>query len=457
MLPTNQLKMQNPNKVKLVVISVSVALLLLVAAFLFFNRSPIPSYHISLSPEEAIFNVAPAQARTNICGAMSGSFYDQICDSKFDNISKNDDEKLVQLFSLIQNVKEDNTISDYDRYYLANLLLVSLPTKDSSISSVSELLKIAGELIQRAAGVVAFAQESTPNTNTRNFDEQMARDIVSTVYDLPKGDNAWVINIMVSKYAWVDGRRDPIYSEQYTESFNPFPANSSVMPENITYHLKSFVNSQSVGIDESRPNIHEGTSVMMAYSFTIQSWHSQGAGHDDAVPETNLISRKNFSEKEYDGTGHTDELLAILERVEQNPSSNKMAQRRNDALDARKNYKKSAKEEETSEITPSSKDTTPKSPPIKDVTPTSLPTPPVDSDDVIVPNTTAPVDTDACQNEYSVSRSKCIEDNKVCNTACGENYDCNLACNLETNSCEDAATDRQRKCLGVWPYDRSTD
>src|SRR3989344_3237028 len=40
-----------------------------------------------------------------------------------------------------------------------------------------------------------------------------------------------------------------------------------------------------------------------------------------------------------------DELLAILERVEQNPSSNKVTQRRNDALNAKKNYKKSAKVE----------------------------------------------------------------------------------------------------------------
>ena len=71
--------------------------------------------------------------------------------------------------------------------------------------------------------------------------------------------------------------------------------------------------------------------------------------------------------------------------------------------------------------------------------------------------TDAQVDIQYCQNEYSVSRSKCIADNKVCNAACGENYDCNLACNLETNSCEDAAVDRQRRCLGVWPYDQSTD
>ena len=345
MFPADQLKTQNQNKIKLVAISVSVALLFLVAAFLFFNRSPIPSYHISLSPKEAIFDVAPVQARANICGAISGGFYDQICDNKFDNIFKNDDEKLAQLFSLIQNVKEDNTISDYDRYYLANLLLVSLPTKDSSISSVSEMLKMAGELIQRAATAAAFAKEPAPNTNVRNFDEQMARDIVSTVYDLPKGDNALVINIMVSKHAWVDGRREPIYSEQYTESFNPFPVNPSVMPENITYHLKSFINSNSLSGNEWRPNIHEGISVMMAYSFSIQSWYSQGAGHDDAAPETNLKSRKNFSENEYDGTGHMDELMAILERVEQNPSSSKVAQRRNDALNARKNYKKSAKVE----------------------------------------------------------------------------------------------------------------
>ena len=53
----------------------------------------------------------------------------------------------------------------------------------------------------------------------------------------------------------------------------------------------------------------------------------------------------SFSEKFYDGTSHMDELLAILERVEQNPSSSKVAQRRNDALNARKNYKKSAKVE----------------------------------------------------------------------------------------------------------------
>ena len=169
MFPADQLKTQNPNKAALVVISVGVALLFLVAVFLFFNRSAIPSYRISLSPKEAIFDVAPAEARANICDAMSGGFYDQICDSKFDNISKNDDEKIVQLFSLIQNVKEDNAISDYDRYYLANLLLVSLPTKDSPILSVSELLKLAGELMQRVATAAAFAQGLEANAKTKKF------------------------------------------------------------------------------------------------------------------------------------------------------------------------------------------------------------------------------------------------------------------------------------------------
>ena len=75
----------------------------------------------------------------------------------------------------------------------------------------------------------------------------------------------------------------------------------------------------------------------------------------------------------------------------------------------------------------------------------------------IVPNTNAQTDIDACQNEYNASRSKCIEDNKICNASCGENYDCKLACNLEANSCGDATVDRQRKCLGVWPYDQSSD
>lgn len=335
---------QRQNKLikKVLFASIAIALIFVFGIFFFIKRSPLPSYRadqIPISFEGLMPEVTHAQARANICGKMNGGFYDKVCASGFDNVSLNDDEKIITLLSLFQTIANDSVVSDYDRYFLGHLLFASLPTKDGAVSRMPDFLEMAGKLLAHIIAIPAIAQtKSTQPADMRGFSEQLARDFVSTLYDLPDGDNAWVINVMVSKYRWVDGKRQPVYSEQYTESFNPFPVNPLVNDGDITYHLRSFMDSKSVTIDESNvlPPYQGTAGVMMAYSFNIMSWNSPSYGHDETIPEEKLQTRKNFSEVGYDGTSHLDELFDTKARLEE--SSNKVTRKRNAALEDRRNF-----------------------------------------------------------------------------------------------------------------------
>lgn len=77
---------------------------------------------------------------------------------------------------------------------------------------------------------------------------------------------------------------------------------------------------------------------------------------------------------------------------------------------------------------------------------------------VILQKTDAQADVEACQKEYNSSRSKCIADNTTCIAACDGNQACELDCDTtKRNACDEAAVDQQKRCLGVWPYDGSSD
>lgn len=335
---------QQQNKpIKKVLFAGSAVVLILIIGILFWRgRSSLPSYEAHQIPvlfEELMPNVTHAQARANICGKMSGGFYGKICANEFDNISLHDDEKIIMLLSLFQTIADDFSVSDYDRYFLGHLLFASLPNGNSAATRMPDFLEKAGKFLTHIITPPVIAQtKSAQPMSMRDFDEQLARDFVSTLYDLPDGDNAWVINIMVSKYRWVDGKRQPIYSEQYTESFNPFPANPLVNDKDITYRFRSFMDSKSITINESNvPPPYQGTAgVMMAYSFNIKSWNSPPFGHDESTPEKKMQTRKNFSETVYDGTNHLDALFDMKMQLEE--SSNKVTRKRNAALEYRKNF-----------------------------------------------------------------------------------------------------------------------
>lgn len=410
---------------KALFVSMALALIFVLGILFFTKRSPLPSYRadqIPISFEELMPEVTHAQARANICGKINGGFYVKVCASEFNNVSLHDDEKIITLLSLFQTIANDPAVSDYDRYFLGYLLFASLPTMDSAVTRMPDFLGKAGKLLARIIVAQAIAQaKPTQPANMQGLDEQLARDFVSTLYDLPDGDNAWVINIMVSKYRWVDGKRQPIYSEQYTESFNPFPVNPLVNDRDITYHLRSFMDSKSVTIDESNvlPPYQGTAGVMTAYSFNIMSWNSASYGHDESVPEEKLQTRKNFSEAGYDGTSHLDDLFNIKARLEE--SSNKVTRKRNAAFEDRKNFNAKNRRVQTS---PRGQ----------------------------VPSSDQPTNLQQCQSVAEAAGQACQSAVFTCYDSCKPIkdslfYDCQNACNKRNRDCYQARNDAYDACV----------
>ncbi|MBI1918987.1 hypothetical protein HYS29_00145 [Candidatus Microgenomates bacterium] len=135
--------------------------------------------------------------------------------------------------------------------------------------------------------------------------------------DLPKDNNAWVINVMVSKYQWINGERQPIYSDQYAESFDPFPGVSTEPKDQskILYNVRSIVGSRAT-TQQIYEGPFKGTGEMVAYSFTIMSWNSPPYGSDSVLtkaesgPEAKyLTSRQDRSEENYSGENLLSDLL----------------------------------------------------------------------------------------------------------------------------------------------------
>jgi len=170
-----------------------------------------------------------AEARTVICSKMRGDLFDDACQEKFNNVSKNDSEKIAELFSLVEKIKNDSQLSDYERLLIARLVFAALPTKDSpdgARSSLREKFETAFRL------KIAHGEELNDGLAMSDGEfRKLMTDDLRTVVDLRKGDNAWAVQVMVSKYSWVNGERQPIYSDEYLEAYDPFPGISTELKD----------------------------------------------------------------------------------------------------------------------------------------------------------------------------------------------------------------------------------
>lgn len=208
-------------------VALVIGAIILAAITGFYLYSPkLPTYEISIAPTELLPFVSQEQARVNICDTMKGQLYDEICQEKFNGVGKEDAEKIDELFSLLKKIEEDQVISDYERLLLAQAVFASLPTKDSPLAlqpEFSETLSDLKDFISQKN--IAYAAEANGNSaaNEADFQKMMMEDLEKVLGNLPEGDNAWVISVAISRHEWINGERQPIYSEQYGESYDPYP------------------------------------------------------------------------------------------------------------------------------------------------------------------------------------------------------------------------------------------
>ncbi len=292
-----------PKVIAIVTIIVAVALVILLT-----QRQP-KSYTVPIDPSQLMPFVSAQEARKTICNLKKEDLFAQVCQSKFDVVGKEDGEKITELFALLDQIQDDKSISDYERLLLAQAVFAVLPTKDSPEANLYQptLLSLLKDYLARQN--IVYAQEKA--MSEEEFKKQMERDLQGVVGSLPKGNNAWVINVMISKYSWIDGKSQPLYSHQYGEVFDPFPNNPNVNRQDISYHIRSIGGSKASShtVDVGGPS-YKGTSDMMAYSFTIMSWKSKEyTKAEGPVEEQFLVSKHNFSDTSYQGEYYLANLL----------------------------------------------------------------------------------------------------------------------------------------------------
>lgn len=269
---------------------------------------------VPITPSQLVPSVSAAQARTNICNIKKEGLFTEACQEKFNVVGKDDREKLAELLALINKIQDDRSLSNYDRLLLGQVVFTSLPTKDSPLSKLNHSLLAHLRDFFKSKNIV-YAHDLI--MGEEEFKSLMTDDL-GRVLDLPQGNNAWVINVMVSKYQWVNGQRQPIYFDQYAESVDPYPGNSVEIKDKskITYNVRSVVGSRATS-QQIYEGPFKGTGEMIAYSFSTMSWYSPPYGSDsvltkaEAGPDAKyLTSRYDRSEKNYSGENLLSDLLS---------------------------------------------------------------------------------------------------------------------------------------------------
>ncbi len=152
----------------------------------------------------------------------------------------------------------------------------------------------------------------------------MQEDLQKIAAGIPAGDNAWAITVMVSKHEWVNGVRQPIYSEQHGEIYDPYPGifseDKSGYEQNKLVHMHSRTGSYMSNQNILSGEIKSDNGEMIAYKVSIMSWESKPYGEDsvlvlaEAGPgEMSIKSDYHFTEPNYKGS---DLLANLLNAVE---------------------------------------------------------------------------------------------------------------------------------------------
>lgn len=333
---------------KIIILAISVVIVAGITGLIFYTQR-LPTYKLSIKFSELSPFVSHQQARATICDTMKGQLFDEVCQDKFDSVGKNDAKKIGALFSLLKKVENNRRISDYERLLIAQAIFSSLPTKDSPLAQYSGssvlLVKLKNFISKKN---IVYAKESSSIcgesiTNTEEsaenleageaaFKKRMLSDLKEAMNNLPEVDNAWVMNVTVSQYGWINGERQPIYSEEYVESFNPYPGIStedkSKWEEYDLTHIRSYVGAFATNQEMYSGPLKEGSGKMIAYSFTIGSWRSVPYGEDsvlvlaEAGPAAyDYDNRHHLTEENYKG----EDLLSNLLRVAKIPDRQQSA------------------------------------------------------------------------------------------------------------------------------------
>ena len=236
------------------------------AASIYEENAPIviqPFFHVS--PLRMIPFVSHKQSRKNICALDAGGLIEKVCNKKYDNVKAKDTKKIDELFEVLNEIKDNTSISEKAKYLTAQLIFSTLPSGSASIKkSMSDFFKTS------VLDTNLLAQENGASFGISRSDyiNQMQSDFDAVKSNCPQaGSENWVLSAMCSEYKWVNGERQPIYSKQYAESGGPCKGDAGGIEET---KIQSIINSKMRS--EYDFTNEKGISSQIACSFTCASY-----------------------------------------------------------------------------------------------------------------------------------------------------------------------------------------
>lgn len=167
--------------------------------------------NLNISPFQLIPSVSKEQCKKKICGLGADGIIEDLCVSKYNNLTIDDKEKIYELFLALNSIDENSSYSDQTRYLAAHLIFSLLPDKNSSrVSSI--LLAFPKFLIANA--------EMFETGNYDAFMSQLETDVAEMRKNCPaSGYKNYALRISCSIYDFT--KENSIYSKSYIEGDGP--------------------------------------------------------------------------------------------------------------------------------------------------------------------------------------------------------------------------------------------
>ncbi|MBI4038260.1 hypothetical protein HY387_01285, partial [Candidatus Daviesbacteria bacterium] len=152
------------------------ALVGIVALVIFLGQRQPKGEQIPIPPSQLMPEVTAAEARSTICSLRKEELFSEACQEKFNVVGKEDGKKIAELFALIAKIKNEKSISDYDRLLLSQAVFAALPNKDSPEAYLYQPALLSRLFLRPG---IAFAQGQI--MTEEEFKEMMRSDLKTMV------------------------------------------------------------------------------------------------------------------------------------------------------------------------------------------------------------------------------------------------------------------------------------
>ncbi|MBI2104671.1 MAG: hypothetical protein HYT90_03690 [Candidatus Omnitrophica bacterium] len=267
-----------------------------------------PTVKPFVSPRQLLPYVSHAQAREAICATITTPPFGEICRSEFDHVAKDDTERIDRLFLMLTAAKADKTLSDYERWLLAQLVVATLPVSESGNSPQAFRARRPSLLadIGNVFGTPLFAQEIKTGMSRAEYHDHLLRDLKAVKEHCPPaGDDAWVFTAMCSEYSWVNGLRQPLYSKAYGERGGwCVDTDEGESAARRRYHVRSVTNTK-MRSENNFSDAAPGVSNHILCHFSCGSFACPERGDTTAADRVS----QDYTERGYQGPDFLQQLL----------------------------------------------------------------------------------------------------------------------------------------------------